>query len=99
MGMPFEGIGTVAYDNATNEYMSTWIDKMGTGLSVMRGKYDESSKSTTLTGTMVDPMTGKEKQMKQVYTIIDDNTRKMEMFATSQGGGEYKNMEIVMKRG
>ncbi|OAD92089.1 hypothetical protein A7A78_09180 [Aequorivita soesokkakensis] len=98
MGMPFEGRGTLAYDNATNEYISTWIDNMGTGLSVMRGKYDEASKSTTLTGTMVDPMTGKEKQMKQVYTIIDDNTRKMEMFETAQGGGEYKNMEIVMKR-
>lgn len=99
MGMPFEGRGTLAYDNATNEYISTWIDNMGTGLSVMRGKYDEASKSTTLTGTMVDPMTGKEKQMKQVYTIIDENTRKMEMFETAQGGGEYKNMEIVMKRG
>jgi hypothetical protein len=98
MGMPFEGRGTLAYDNATNEYISTWIDNMGTGLSVMRGKYDEASKSTTLTGTMVDPMTGKEKQMKQVYTIIDDNTRKIEMFETAQGGGEYKNMEIVMKR-
>ena len=98
MGMPFEGRGTLAYDNATNEYISTWIDNMGTGLSVMRGKYDEASKSTTLTGTMVDPMTGKEKQMKQVYTIIDENTRKMEMFETAQGGGEYKNMEIVMKR-
>ncbi len=99
MGMPFEGRSTLAYDNATNEYISTWIDNMGTGLSVMRGKYDEASKSTTLTGTMVDPMTGKEKQMKQVYTIIDENTRKMEMFETAQGGGEYKNMEIVMKRG
>src|SRR5690606_1048638 len=99
MGMPFEGRGTLAYDNATNEYISTWIDNMGTGLSVMRGKYDEVSKSTTLTSTIVDPMTGKEKQMKQVYTIIDENTRKMEMFETAQGGGEYKNMEIVMKRG
>ncbi|SRX75371.1 hypothetical protein AEQU3_02365 [Aequorivita antarctica] len=71
---------------------------MGTGLSVMRGKYDEASKSTTLTGSMVDPMTGKEKQMRQVYTIIDDNTRKMEMFDTPAGGKETKNMEIIMKR-
>lgn len=98
MGMNFEGRSTLAYDNATNEYISTWIDNMGTGLAVMRGKYDEASKTTTLTGTMVDPMTGKEKQMKQVYTIIDDNTRKMEMFEISQGGKEIKNMEILMKR-
>ncbi len=98
MGMTFEGRSTLAYDNATNEYISTWIDNMGTGLAVMRGKYDEASKSTIFTGSMVDPMTGKEKQMKQVYTIVDDNTRKMEMFEISQGGKEIKNMEILMKR-
>ncbi|MCB0464366.1 MAG: DUF1579 domain-containing protein [Aequorivita sp.] len=98
MGMPFEGRSTIAYDNATNEYISTWIDNMGTGLAVMKGKYDEASKSTTFTGSMVDPMTGKEKQMKQVYTIVDDNTRKMEMYEISEGGKETKNMEIIMKR-
>lgn len=98
MGMPFEGRATLAYDNATNEYISTWIDNMGTGLSVMRGTYDEASKSTTLMGTMVDPMTGKEKQMKQVYTIIDDDTRKMEMYEITPGDKEIKNMEIIMKR-
>ena len=62
MGMAFEGRGTLAYDNATNEYISTWIDNMGTGIAVTRGKYNEDSKSTTMTGSMVDPMTGKEKQ-------------------------------------
>jgi len=98
MGMPFEGRSTLAYDNATNEYISTWIDNMGTGLAVMRGKYDEASKTTTLTGTMVDPMTGKEKQMKQVYTVIDDNTRKLEMFEIGSEGKETINMEIIMKR-
>ncbi|MCB0453060.1 MAG: DUF1579 domain-containing protein [Aequorivita sp.] len=98
MGMPFEGRSTLAYDNVTNEYISTWIDNMGTGLAVMRGKYDEASKSTTLMGTMVDPMSGKEKQMKQVYTFIDDDTRKIEMYETGADGNEVKTMEILMKR-
>ncbi len=98
MGMPFEGRATVAYDNATDEYISTWIDNMGTGLGVMRGKYDEASKATTLKGSMVDPMTGKEKQVREVYTIVDDNTRKMEMFDLGPDGNEYKSMEILMKR-
>ncbi len=49
-------------------------------------------------GTMVDPITGKERKVREVYTIVDDNTRKMEMFETVDGGEEYKSMEIVMKR-
>ena len=98
MGMAFEGQSTLAYDNATKEYISTWIDNMGTGLGVLRGTYDEARKSTTLTGSMVDPITGKEKQVREVYTIVDDNTRKMEMYETGADGKENKTMEIVMKR-
>ncbi|MEM0518643.1 MULTISPECIES: DUF1579 domain-containing protein [Aequorivita] len=98
MGMPFVGRSTIAYDNASNEYISTWIDNMGTGISVMRGKYDAPSKTTTFTGTMMDPMTGKEKQMKQVYTYIDENTRKLEMFEIGPSGNEFKNMEIMMTK-
>lgn len=98
MGMDFEGRSTLAYDNATNEYISTWIDNMGTGLGVLRGTYDKASKTMTLTGTMVDPMTGKEKQVREVYTIVDDDTRRMEMYESGTDGNEVKTMEILMKR-
>ncbi len=98
MGMPFEGRSTVAFDNHTKEYIATWIDNMGTGMMVTKGTYDEATKSTTSTGVMVDPVTGKERKIREIYTIIDDNTRKLEMFETLAGKDEYKSMEIVMKR-
>ena len=47
---------------------------------------------------MVDPMSGKEKQMKQVYTFVDDDTRKIEMYEVGTDGKENKTMEIIMKR-
>src|SRR5437868_5809578 len=31
MGMPFEGLGTIGFDNGKKMYYSTWIDNMGTG--------------------------------------------------------------------
>lgn len=68
MGMPFEGKGTVAYDNADKIYVSTWIDN-----------------------------SGERTKMREVYTIVDKNTRKMEMFNTVDGK-EFKTMEIIMKR-
>jgi hypothetical protein len=98
MGADFEGRSTLAYDNATNEYISTWIDNMGTGLGVLRGTYDEGNKTIILKGNMVDPITGKEKQVREVYTIVDDNTRRMEMYETGPDGKEVKTMEILMKR-
>jgi hypothetical protein len=97
-GMSFEGRGMTAYDNASKEYITTWIDNMGTGMMVSRGHYDEATKSMTFKGAMVDPVTGKEKKVKEVITYIDDNTQKMEMFDIDANGKESKNMEINSKR-
>lgn len=98
MGMPFEGRSTLAYDNATEELTSTWIDNMGTGMLVLRGDYNEADQTFTFTGSMVDPLTGKEKKVREVYTIVDKNTRKMEMFEIPDEGEEYRTMEIIMTR-
>lgn len=97
MGMPFEGKSTIAFDNATKEYISTWIDNMGTGLMVLRGKADKTGMSIIFKGEMVNPATGKSTAVREVYTIINDNVRKMEMFDTTDGK-EWKSMEIIMKR-
>lgn len=98
MGMPFEGKSTLAYDNASKEYISTWIDNMSTGIMVMRGNYDEAAKTFKMEGEVIDPVTKKMKKMREVITMVDDNTQKMEMYDTGYDGKEFKNMEIVMKR-
>ena len=98
MGMPFEGKSTLGFNNASQEYTSTWIDNMSTGIMILTGKYDEATKTINFSGTAVDPITKKEKAVRETYTIVDENTRKMEMFDVDYNGKEYKNMEIVMTR-
>lgn len=98
MGQPFEGIATVGYNNASKKYESTWVDNMGTGVMIMTGDYDAGTKTMNLSGECADPMTGKNKKMRETFTLVDDNTRKMEMFDTDPSGKEYKSMEIVLTR-
>ena len=97
MGAPFEGKSTLAYNNASKEYTTTFIDNMGTGIMIASGKYDESTKSMELKGDVVNPVTGKKTPYREVYTIVDPTTRKMEMYDVKDGA-EYKSMEIVMKK-
>jgi len=97
MGQPFEGKSTLAYNNASKEFTTTFIDNMGTGMMVAIGPWNETNKSMELKGDMVNPMNGKKTAYREMYTIIDANTRKMEMFDT-KNGKEFKSMEIVMKR-
>lgn len=96
-GMPFEGQGTVGYDNAKKAYVSTWLDNMGTGIMVMEGTYDAANKAINFTGKSVDA-SGKQCSMREVFKLVDDKTQVMEMYVTYPGGKEYKNMEITFKR-
>ncbi|MFP5438805.1 MAG: DUF1579 domain-containing protein [Bacteroidia bacterium] len=98
MGMDWEGKNTVAYNNKSKEFTSTFIDNSGTGMMVATGPYDAATKTTTMKGAVPDMMTGKTINFREVYTIVDDNTRKLEIFDTKEGQAEYKSMEILMKR-
>ncbi len=98
MGAPFEGTNIVAYDNAAQEYVSTWMDNMGTGIVYVRGKYDDASKTVNYTGECIDPLTKKKKPVKEVVTYVDADTQKMVAYDVDASGKEYKSMEIVMTR-
>lgn len=98
MGQPFEGVATVGYNNASKKYESTWVDNMGTGVMYMTGEYDAATKTMNMSGECVDPMTGQKKKVRETFAMVDDNTRKMEMFDTDPSGKEYKSMEIIMTR-
>jgi hypothetical protein len=97
MGMPFEGHGLLAYDNAKKIFQSSWVDNMGTGIMNMEGPWDEATKSITFTGKMVDPMTGKDMGVKEIFKMVDDNHHVMEMYMTNDGK-EFTTMEIKFTR-
>lgn len=97
MGMPFEGMSIDAYDNATKEYISIWIDSFGTGVMHLKGKMDEKTKEIVYTGTMIDPMTGKDSMTKNVMKYIDDDHQVMVMYMV-EGGKEVKNMQVEYTR-
>lgn len=100
MGMPFEGMSITAYDNATKQFVATWIDTWSTGIMTMSGNWDEASKTLTLTGKNPDICRpGKECTMKEVFKVVDENTHKMEMYGPDpKTGKEFKVMEINMTR-
>lgn len=96
-GMPFEGMEVLGYDNQKKQYVSSWVDNMGTGIMMSQGgAMDPSTHSFTLTGSFTD-MGGKEASMRDVTNIVDGNTYTMTMFA-NDGGQEAKMMEITFSR-
>lgn len=89
MGMPFEGIGIDAYDNVAKEFITIWIDNMGTGITTMKGKMNETTKHVEYSGEGLDPMTGQQIKYRSVSRIINEDTFEFDMFL-SQNGQEMK---------
>ncbi|MHA4844951.1 DUF1579 domain-containing protein [Flavitalea antarctica] len=99
MGMPFQGMSIGGYDNSKKKYFTTWIDNMGTGILKLEGDMDEATRKITYTGKMTNPANGLECDMREVYTMIDDNNGLMELYGPdSKTGKEYKTMEIKLTR-
>ena len=97
MGMPFEGISLQGYDNAKGEFTSIWIDNMGTGFSISKGKYDEATHSINFEGSMLDPITKEDMNFRQVVKNIDDNHFIFEMYMNYKGQ-EFKSMVVDYSR-
>ncbi len=96
MGMPFEGIGWLGYDNAGKQWVGSWIDNMGTGIMNSTGTYDNGMWS--MTGESTDPATGKKWSSRSTLKIVDANTFQMEMYSKGADGKEMKMFEMTCKK-
>jgi hypothetical protein len=97
-GMPFEGLSIEGYDNATKMFNSSWVDNMGTGIMLMTGKYDETTKQIVYTGKTVDPISGNYVDVRQVVKYNSDGSMLMEMYGPGPDGKEFKTMEITFTK-
>ncbi len=98
MGMPFEGMGIMGYDNAKGEYVSTWIDNMGTGIAVMKGQCSNDGKVISFEARLFNPMTGEDIDTRFVYRIESPDRFIMESYMPGADGKMFMNMEIVNVR-
>jgi hypothetical protein len=98
MGMPFEGRGTDAYDNVGKQYISSWIDNMGTGIMYSTGTCEAGGNVCNYHSDMWDPMSGKKITSRSVITWSDDDHFRNEMYGPGPDGKEVKMMEINATR-
>jgi hypothetical protein len=72
MGMAYQGLGLIGYDNFKQAYVSTWVDSASTYKLDSQGKFDQSGKTLIFYGTMDEYLTGEnDKEVKFVYRWKD----------------------------
>ncbi len=99
MGMPYEGVMIVGFDNYKKQFLTLWIDNTGTGFYLTSGTLDQTGKIRTETGEMDDFMTGEKSHVKTVTTIIDQDKYLFEMFMVDIAAKkEFKSLEMTAAR-
>ena len=95
-GMPFEGRGLFGYDKAAGKYLASWIDNMGTGITLFEGHVEDGK--LIMEAEYASPMTGTTDLHKMVQWIGTDGTGVMEYYVTVPGAEEMLSMRITYAR-
>jgi hypothetical protein len=96
MGREFEALKIEGYENATQEYVSTWRDNLGTYTTIFRGRCGTTCEVRTMTAEFHDPVSTKKLKIKGVTTLTDEEGGyTYESFVVTPDGQEFKNMELV----
>ena len=95
MGMPFQGVATMGFDNQTQTFQGTWMDSFTTATMFMTGKMEGDK--LVMRGEMKDPTNGKVIKEKQVVTH-PSNDKMVDEFFHEIDGKEVPVMSIVYTR-
>jgi hypothetical protein len=97
MDAPFEGIGYTGYDNVTKQYVGSWMDTLGTGISTSTGQAAGNGE-LDFDVMMPDPMRGGMVPVKEKIFVKSHDSFTMEMWDHAPDGSLVKIMEIVFVR-
>ena len=78
MGKTLTGIRVTGYDTTKKIFTRAMIQDGGNGVA-MEGPWDEATRSMTMRYKQFDSA-GRENEMKEVYTIVDENTEVLEIY-------------------
>lgn len=96
--MEFKGMDIMGYDKVREEYVSIWLDNMGTSIMVSRGTYDEDKNVIEMSGTHSCPMTGDPNRPMRTVLHLDGEDAGYTMYSRDEQGREFKSMEVRSTR-
>ena len=94
----FEGVGFVGYDNAKQQYTTTWMNNMSTGTESATATFDDKTKTLNVAGVYNCAMEKCEKKYRAVWKIKGKDAYSYTTYMNDKNNKEFKTMEIEYKR-
>jgi len=98
MGMPYQGVGMLGYDNYKKLHVGTWFSNMGTEMLQMAGARNPDSGVVTMYGSMDEPQLGVHGRTVKYVTAPTDADHFSFTIIDLHAGDDYKVIEIGYTR-
>lgn len=99
MGIPFENVLTLGFDPSIGKYIGTWIGSMSDYLWKYQGGVDDAGNVLSLeTEGMCPKEPGKMKQVREVYTFPDADTRLFTSSTLGEDGNWSTSITLKSRR-
>lgn len=98
MGMDYQSIMTLGFNNTDKQMNLTTITNMGTGTLSLFGTWDLKMKTATLYGTLTNPVSKGTIKVRQTITLVDENTILIESYDTENDNPEKKTVTYKLTR-
>ncbi|HYK75826.1 MAG TPA: DUF1579 family protein, partial [Daejeonella sp.] len=92
MGMDYQSIMTLGFNNTDEKFAMTTLTNMGTGILSLHGNWDVENKVANLTGQMTNPVSKNKINVRQKITFLDDNTILIENYDQEGNSQEKKSI-------
>ena len=97
MNMPYEGRTVLGFNKASNLFEYTWLDNFSSGMMFLTGTMDSVNNMINLSGTMADPVTGKNIAVRQTIEMLNNKEQHIK-FYDRKNAIERLSMEIIMHK-
>ncbi|WP_194776250.1 DUF1579 family protein [Pararhodonellum marinum] len=98
MGMEYESITIMGFNNSDKSFALTTITNMGTGTLSLFGDWDEETNSANVSGQLTNPMTKGRINVRQTISFVDADTILIESFDQEGNSKEKKTVEYRLMR-
>jgi hypothetical protein len=98
MGMDYQAITTLGFNNTDKKFGLTTLTNMGTGTLSLFGDWDAGTRTATLYGPLTNPVTKGIISVKQIISFVDPNTIVIESFDKEGDAPEKKTVEYKFTR-
>lgn len=99
MGMPYEAVTTMGYDNFKMSFVATTVSSLDTAMNRVEGDLAPAGDTLILYGTIDEYLTGEhDKMTKTIYRFLSDDEYVMEVHDLAIGEENTKVVEVRFQR-